>query len=123
MKKGLRRLLLGKLLTYILSERCPDEEGIKTYFGERIPHSLTSERCPDEEGIKTLTGSRISHGLDGKNGALMKKGLRRDCLVYVRAARRQNGALMKKGLRPKYIGSCKVISRENDALQQQTFNK
>ena len=102
MKKGLRPGGKNQFSGDIGWNECPDEEGIKTCsFPVPFPFFwLRWNECPDEEGIKTLLFSQEILNIqdDGMN-ALMKKGLRPNCLKYHPSHDGMN-ALMKKGLRP-----------------------
>ena len=53
MKKGLRRYDTYVPVPGMISNRRPDEEGIKTVVAFVVVQNEISNRRPDEEGIKT----------------------------------------------------------------------
>ena len=52
-KKGLRLQTSYLLLSVLMNERRPDEEGIETMVFAPVYLADTNERRPDEEGIET----------------------------------------------------------------------
>ena len=102
MKKGLRRAHSSRVLSVIISDHRPDEEGIKTPTGTPIrPGDGFQTTDLMKKGLRPAAIRPAPPAIRFQTTDLMKKGLRPNCPAIGAPRSFQTTDLMKKGLRPK----------------------